>query len=83
MNIIYVVSGDEWENKGEKRAAVSVVGIVNTRRYSDVEYARILESLMEVAEVTVENVWVSWCYDGKFYEVGVFTIHFFLLRGGL
>jgi len=50
----------------EKKAAVSAVSIANARRCSDVEYARILESPMEVVEMAVENSWALWCYDGKF-----------------
>jgi len=50
----------------EKKTAVSAVSIARARRYSDVEYARLLESLMEVVEMAGENSWALWCYDGKF-----------------
>jgi len=50
----------------KKKTPVSAVSIANARRCSDVEYARILESPMEVVEIMVENAWELWCYDGKF-----------------
>jgi len=50
----------------KEKTAVSAASIANAKRCSDVEYARILESPMEVVEIMVENAWALWCYDGKF-----------------
>jgi len=73
-NSIYVVSGDKWKNE-EKKTASSAVSIANARRCSGVEYAQILESLMEVVEMhygvmmessrKLESLpYIYFCYGG-------------------